>query len=207
MITMILDATAGNRTMWKHKNTESIIYIDMQRKLTLKPTILTLNTLTPFRDRQFDTIFYDPPHMYGSKEGYQPAYWSKKKKYAQEHVPFAFTYYGWDAYQTWGQLLRHIHDAQMEFTRILKDDGLLFLKWCELVKSIDRVLTIFDKWTELMRLYVKSPTHTASTKQTFWIIMQKKKVDYKQSRLSQFQLTQHNTHVGLKISQSNSSQT
>jgi len=194
---MILDATAGNRTMWQHKNSANIIYIDIQKKLAVKPTIFADNMQTPFKDKIFDTIFYDPPHDYGSKQGYQPEYWSEKKQYAQKHVPFAFTYYGWDKYKTWQSLLRHIYFAQKELARILKDNGLLFFKWCEITKNIDRVLSLFDNWTVLMRIYVTSPTHTAGIKQTYWIVMQKKEKVAQETDLLQFQLSNNNTHVSL----------
>jgi len=66
---MILDATAGNRTMWKVKDAEGIIYIDMERRLMNKPTIFADNNTTPFLDKAFDTIFYDPPHKWGGTSG------------------------------------------------------------------------------------------------------------------------------------------
>ena len=62
---MILDATAGNRTMWQTKQADGIIYIDMEKRLEVKPTIFCSNEQTPFRDNTFDNIFYDSPHTYG----------------------------------------------------------------------------------------------------------------------------------------------
>lgn len=171
---MILDATAGNRTIWQHKNSKNIIYIDSQRKLTTKPTIFADNTYTPFLDNIFSTIFYDPPHDWGSKEGYHPEYYIEIKRWAAKHKPFAFTYYGWDVYQSYQELLHHIFKAQKEFYRILKPDGLLWFKWCEIRKPLNKVITLFVDWTELLRIYVKSPTQTAGTGQTFWVCLEKK---------------------------------
>lgn len=180
---MILDATAGNRTMWKDKDSENIIYIDMEKMLEKKPTIYADNSLTPFRDKSFDTIFYDPPHDYGSKMGYHPEYWSEMKRYASKHIPFAFTYYGWDKYKTGEALKAHIYRAQKEFIRILKDDGLLWFKWNEMVFNIDRILTLFDGWRELMKLYIAHPSHTAGTHQTYWVVLCKKQTNYTQQQL------------------------
>jgi len=65
---MILDATAGNRLMWKAKTHPSIIYIDIEDELEFSPDILCDNTNTPFREGFFNLIFYDPPYDYGVKK-------------------------------------------------------------------------------------------------------------------------------------------
>jgi len=59
---VILDATAGNRKMWRKKDYLDIIYLDIEKGLEVKPTIIADNTQTPFKDKTFHTIFYDPPH-------------------------------------------------------------------------------------------------------------------------------------------------
>jgi len=170
----ILDATAGNRTMWQTKNSENIIYIDIQKQLWVKPTIYASNEQTPFRDKQFHTIFYDPPHDYGDKPfdfnmGKVAVHkqWLRKK-------PFGHTYYGWDIYKTKRELIAHIWRAQKEFQRILRDDGLLWVKWCEIRLSLKRLLNIFADWRLLMKIHVKSPTQTWGNKQTYWLLFEKK---------------------------------
>lgn len=180
---MILDATAGNRTMWLVKQSKYIIYIDMERKLKNKPTIFADNMQTPFLDKAFDTIFYDPPHKWGGKDEPYPMYPSEVKKWKQAHEPFAFTYYGWDKYKTRIALIRHIFFAAREFYRILKDDGLLWFKWNEVGIPLDRVLACFSDWIEMLRLYISDPSHTASQHQTFWLCFQKKGVKAMQTTL------------------------
>ena len=183
---MILDATAGNQTMWLVKYTHNIIYLDMERKLKRKPTVYADNTNTPFPDATFDTVFYDPPHKWGGKDDPCPMYPSEIKKWKQDHVPFAFTYYGWDKYKTRIGLLRHVYYAQKEFIRILKPDGLLWFKWNEVGIPLDRIMVCFTDWIELMRLYINDPTHTASQHQTFWLVLQKKEKIVQQHALTDF---------------------
>lgn len=180
---MILDATAGNRTMWKHKDSEEIIYLDMERKLKTKPTIYADNTQTPFLPATFDTIFYDPPHKWGGKDEPAPMYPSEIKKWKQAHEPFAFTYYGWDKYKTRIALIRHVYMAQKEFQRILKPGGILWFKWNEVGIALDMIMGCFTDWNVLMTLYVNDPSHTARQHQTYWVCMQKKKLKFAQAQL------------------------
>jgi len=183
---MILDATAGNRTMWQIKQVDGIIYLDMERKLKNKPTIFADNTNTPFPAELFDTILYDPPHNWGGGDEPNPIYPSEIKKWKQEHQPFAFTYYGWDKYKTRIGLIRHVYQAQKEFHRILKPDGLLWFKWNEMRIPLDRILACFDRWLELIRLRVDDPSHTAGAQQTFWVLFSKKIEETQQQQLTQF---------------------
>ena len=183
---MILDATAGNRTMWRHKSVPGIIYIDIERYLRCKPTIFADNTCTPFHDNNFNTIFYDPPHAwYGAEH-------RRRKRGDTTHTNTydmrnpRKTYYGWDKYQSKGGLMGHIYKAQIEFSRILKGGGLLWLKWNEFRIPLKQVLKLFTNWTVLMILYIKSPTQTAGKHQTFWVCMQKKEGTVNQRALESF---------------------
>ena len=63
---MILDATAGNRAIWQHKNCDKIVYMDLEKKLERKPSIFADNRHCPFKDNIFHTIFFDPPYDYGN---------------------------------------------------------------------------------------------------------------------------------------------
>jgi hypothetical protein len=180
---MILDATAGNRTMWHTKNVEGIIYLDLERKLEVKPTIFADNSSSPFFDKVFDTIFYDPPHACGA-EGWFHSLPDKAQfrfKYPNEKgIP---RYYGGDKYKNQMQLIVHIHKAQQEFRRILKDDGLLWLKWNETRITIRRILRLFEYWHILMVLPVNNPKHTHGKQQTYWVCLTKEKREDVQTTL------------------------
>lgn len=180
---MILDATAGNRTMWLYKDSENIIYIDMEKKLTVKPIIFCLNTNTPFSDGTFDTIFYDPPHFYNDKSSFyaipdKETFMQKWKGYGE--IP---RYYGGDKYKTQTQLIRHVFDAQKEFQRILKFEGVLWLKWNETYITIHTILHLFDNWHEMLRIPVRLSNPNRTKKQTYWVCLCRHKKKAVQSQL------------------------
>lgn len=181
---MILDATAANRTMWRHKNSEHIIYIDMEKKLEVKPTIYADNSNTPFLPKFFDSVFFDPPHGWGEGHPfykYPDARSFKEKWQGYGDIP---RYYGWDKLKNQHELIVYLWRAQREFHRILKDDGVLWLKWNTQLISIHRVLSIFEDWIIMLELPVKAPTQTAGKSQTYWVCLMKKKRDYIQNTLS-----------------------
>jgi len=180
---MILDATAGNRTLWKTKNIEYMIYIDMERKLEVPPTIFADNTNTPFSNKVFDTIFYDPPHMFGDVSSFyvHPDAESFKKKWqGYGEIP---RYYGGDKYKNQQELIVHIYRAQKEFHRILKDDGLIWLKWNETKVTLRKILALFEDWNVLIAVPIKAPSQTAGTRQTYWCCLSKEKREYVQDTL------------------------
>ena len=180
---MILDATAGNRTMWNWKEVPDMIYIDIERKLERKPTIFADNTNTPFLSECFDTIFYDPPHGYGKNPPFYA--YPNSKSFKEKWVGYGEVprYYGWDKHKNKSSLLKGLYKSQKEFCRILKKNGLLWLKWNEVKILLRHILPIFDLWAVLLIIYVKSPTQTAGTHQTYWVCMTKKREETVQLRL------------------------
>jgi len=169
--------------MWTLKEWEHIIYIDIERKLTIKPTMLADHTCTPFRDETFSTIFFDPPHGYGKGHGFYdyPDKESFQKRWeGYGDVP---RYYGWDKYRNKAHIQAQIYRAQEELYRILKPRGVLWLKWNEVKIPLKNILTLFDKWHELMRLKLHEKVHTAGKKNTYWLCMCKKDEEAEQLRL------------------------
>jgi hypothetical protein len=183
---MILDATAGNRTMWRVKQRENIIYIDIERLLRIKPTIYADNTQTPFLDKSFSMIIYDPPHNYGEIDNLRALYPSEVKRQKEEHGSTPFTYYGWDKYKTKLELKAHIWKALQEFSRILTDDGMLIFKWCELAIPMRNISSLFEGWQELINIEAAAKKHTLGKHQTYWLFLSKKKMELKQTDLLQF---------------------
>lgn len=180
---MILDASAGNRTIYTTKDVEAIIYLDMEKQLERKPTIIADNTTTPFLAKTFDTTIYDPPHAYGVHTG-RHVYPSKQSALQANVDPDDVScYYGWDKYQTQMALISHIFKAQKEFKRILKDDGLLWLKWNEVTITAATIMHLFDEWIEVMRITVSLAVRPAGTRKTYWICLSKKKGKMKQATL------------------------
>ena len=171
---MILDATAGNRTMYETKNVNQIVYIDIQKKLYRKPTIYADCTRTPFKSKTFHTIFFDPPHRWGCEPGDFFTFPDLKPKQLKMMGMKGNIYYGLEIYKTKMELIAFIYKAQKEFLRILRDDGLLWLKWNEQYIPLPRILAIFKNWHILMILRVNDPTQTMGTHQTYWVCMCKK---------------------------------
>lgn len=183
---MILDATAGNRTMWKKKDSENIVYLDMQTTLERPPNIIASNEQTPFPDKTFDTIFYDPPHSWGTYTHYH-SYTHRSEEYMEkwddDSIP---RYYGWDVYKDKRTFIVHMTKTNKELARILKKDGLLWLKWNEMKLQLYTIEGVFSLFETLMRIYVGSPSQTAGKHQTFWVCMQKKEGEDVQSSLLGF---------------------
>lgn len=183
---MILDATAGNRTMWQIKKPTNIIFIDMEKKLEVKPDVFCDHRQLPFTDSCFDTIFYDPPHNWGGAIHYFSFPNKEERAKVFKDVGGTPTYYGWDKYKHRQALVASIYNTLTEFRRVLKEDGLLWFKWNEMRITINQILTVFHDWNELMRLYIDDPTHTAGKQQTYWVCLSKKKQKTAQQSLTQF---------------------
>jgi hypothetical protein len=172
---MILDATAGNRTMYETKNVDSIIYIDIQKQLARKPTMFADCTRTPFRNKTFHTIFFDPPYFITTGK----FFWinpdirvRNKNEKPRKQTP---TYYGTNIYKNRSQLIKFIYNAQKEFLRILRDDGLLWLKWNDYETPLHNILAIFKNWQILLKLYINDPYKTTEGGKTYWICLCKKR--------------------------------
>ena len=175
---LILDATAGNRTMWVTKNAK-IIYGDVEKRLGFKPTIFMDNTKTPFPNNTFDTIFFDPPFACGKSSVFGSpnmemlveqyphlAKWAETRKYT--------SYYGNDKFTSNNELLKYLRRAFCEFHRILKDDGLLWFKWGESKIKLKNVLKTAKGWNVLLRLPIKRYNRKSGSQKinTFWLCLQ-----------------------------------
>lgn len=104
----ILDATCGRRTIWfpYERHNKDTTYIDIRPEV--KPDIVCDATNTPFADRSFDMILFDPPfRQFGKNSIYGDVYTSMRKS----------------------EIYIFIKDAFKEFKRILKDDGVVIFKW------------------------------------------------------------------------------
>jgi hypothetical protein len=177
---LIMDASAGNRTIWKEKDHKYILFCDIEPELDVKPDQIVDSRSTDFEDLYFNTIFFDPPHGWGKKPGQgiyecrnEEEYRAYKKKYNLDRWGNKAVYYGWDKYKTKNDLIQFIFDSQREFTRILKDNGMLWLKWNETKIPIEDVLSLFHDWTEMLRLPIGSPKQKFGSQQTYWVLFLK----------------------------------
>jgi hypothetical protein len=172
---MILDATAGNRSIYQYKNSENIIFIDMEKQLWTKPTMFADSRKLPFNNDVFHTIIFDPPHDWGGDQfNFKEGEWLKTRQWCKSK-PFQSTYYGWDKYKHKAEIIKYIYESQKEFARVAKDTGLLLIKWCEVRRSIKRLLTTLTEWRLLIEIPTHDPNHTFGQAQTYWLIMEKRK--------------------------------
>jgi len=186
----ILDATAGNRNIWKLNENPNIIWIDIEPALEVQPDQVIDCTKTPFPDEYFFTIFFDPPHWWGDKiaeniytlRNWDDAHAFNKRYGTNRHV----SYYGTDKFKTKTQLLRFLNKASKEFFRILASNGMLWMKWVDAKIDIDKILPFFKEWDEVLRIHVGSPRQTNSDMQAYWLLLMKKDRPDPQSFLSSF---------------------
>ena len=65
----ILDATASNRSIWRTKESNKIIWIDIEPELEINPDLILDCTQTGFPDNSIMMLIFDPPHWWGQKTG------------------------------------------------------------------------------------------------------------------------------------------
>ena len=169
----ILDATSGNRTMWTTKESENIIWLDIEPELSTLPDRILDCTNTDFKDKQFHTIFFDPPHSFGRTKN-TGIHQSPSKEYQKEKWGSFGSYYGFDKYPTKRTLLSFINKAQKEFNRILMDDGILWFKWGEIHTTWDAISPFFSDWVEMMKFEVAFQGNVKGCR-TWWIALMKKR--------------------------------
>ena len=120
---IILDATCGSRTIWFDKHNPRVLYVDKrsesltrvwsgsERTCEVSPDVVADFTALPFEDNSFWHVVFDPPHLLHIGE----TAWLKKK-------------YG-KLPDDWRPLIR---DGFKECMRVLKPNGTLIFKWCEI---------------------------------------------------------------------------
>lgn len=186
---MILDAGCGNRAMWKKKNQEGIIYVDVEKKLQRKPTFFADNRSLPFADECFSIIFFDPPFTYNMNA--HPFFSFPNEKLLREKYPDISnlgSYYGIERYKTKSALIAYIYRAEKELYRVLKTDGVLWLRWCNFGDITEQTpLLIFENWSLCRTLEINSSKKTTyltgSKAKSFWFMLMKKPLPFIQKEL------------------------
>jgi len=176
---VILDATAGNRMFWKKKNDKRVLWIDIQEDLEIPPDAVIDCTDTGFPDQSFHTIIFDPPHWWGDEPA--STFFTIKNKEDKEKLQEKYPemdihgcYYGTDIYKTKSQLIKFLHKAQLEFHRIIWDNGILWFNWCEVKINLRKVLPIFTNWDPMIILPIGSKLQTMGDSQNYWVMLMKK---------------------------------
>ena len=136
----VLDACCGGRAMWFDKRdkrgmfvdvrNETIVREDMVRKdgtpwrgwtIDVTPDKVADFTKLPFHDNTFALVVFDPPHLsFGEK-----SYMTKQ--------------YGTLRGKDWRAMLR---DGFAECFRVLRPEGVLIFKWCEVEILLSEILAL-----------------------------------------------------------------
>lgn len=116
----ILDATVNGGRFWRGSK-RKVIGLDISS--AHRPSIAGDNTMMPFRDRTFDVVVYDPPHV--PNQG--------KDKQKDFNTRFGL---GQRSPKKHGYSFAHIYPVfAHEAFRVLRPDGLLFCKIADYVHN------------------------------------------------------------------------
>lgn len=134
----VLDACCGGRMFWFNKQNECVVYEDNRDEVRIvdvgtprtegrapkitHPNVLTSFTNMPYPNETFWHVIFDPPHL------------------CQKRDTGVFTAsYGVLSPATWREDLRN---GFSECFRVLKTNGTLIFKWCELKIPLKDVLRL-----------------------------------------------------------------
>lgn len=129
----ILDACCGSRMFWFDKNNPMVMFQDIRqenhvlcdgRTLEVKPDIVGDFRKMEFKDKTFNLVVFDPPHL----KQLGKSSWMAKK-------------YGVLGYHWRDDLLEGFNECM----RVLKPNGILIFKWNEIQIKLNDVLEIFPK--------------------------------------------------------------
>ena len=185
----VLDCTAANRMFWVKKESDKVLWTDIEPDLEIKPDMVVDIRKTEFIDGQFKTIIFDPPHWWGDQP--QKNYYSNKneedtrifiEKYNMKWR--GVCYYGTDKYVSKKSLLGFINASQKEIYRILDDDGVLWFNWSDVKIPLVKILPFFDqRWDVMIKLQIGSRKQSLSKHQNWWVMLMKKSINTKQLRI------------------------
>jgi hypothetical protein len=169
---MILDACCGSKMMYKglHRNfsQDEIVFIDIRKGIyplnkwhvppvNIWPDIVADLKHLPFRDKTFSLILFDPPHGSFGVEAYFGAKYGGLKP--NEYVTLL----------VW---------ANIEFARVLTDDGYVFAKIHETQGRDIRCVRNFSNFKLLMDISYRSQAQkNTSVTKTHWLIFVKRSAD------------------------------
>jgi SAM-dependent methyltransferase len=174
----ILDATVNGGRFWRASK-RPVIGIDIES--CHHPTIIADNTRMPFRDRSFDVVVYDPPHIPNQGRDKSKDFntrfglvlrSSKENQYTLTHTFPPFVKEACRVLRPEGILLCKITDyvhhhryqwAHIEFINAAREAGLMA---CDCIVKIRKGPIIDPKW---------KTAHHSRRQHCFWLIFRKSK--------------------------------
>src|SRR2546428_12542805 len=106
---MILDSTCSDKKIWPR-----FASLRMDIKREVNPDIIADASWLPFRNRIFDAIYCDPPHMI--KPDGEKGFWGKRGDDMKR--------FGW--WKTKSHWFKFLYLTNTEFLRCLKSSGFLY---------------------------------------------------------------------------------
>jgi hypothetical protein len=168
MLMMILDATAGYRSIWYQKNYPNVVLMDkrrgkfyshtpnghkdQKRRIFVNPDVVAEWQHTPFKDNVFDLVIFDPPQIIRA-EGSTPSGMAAK--------------YGMFYSHNWRSQIQY---GIEDLFRVLKQNGQFILKWSDSSKSVEDVL-------KLIPYNPVFGSRTGQANKTHWITFFKNRFD------------------------------
>ena len=146
----ILDACCSKRAFWVNKHHPDATYIDIRPEVNPDRIMDCRNTSFP--DKTFDLIVFDPPHVALSE--------SNKGIFAKKYGTI-----------TAKEIRILVHEAFVEFKRILKDDGFVVFKWNTHDQKLKTILPLISGFEILFGQLTTQRTKHSS--QTFWFTLKK----------------------------------
>ena len=153
---MMLVATAGNRMMWHNKNPPNVVFLDKETRLARPPHIFADFRHTPFRDKIFDCVIFDPPYFARNK----PPPWYNNPQNTGN-------WYG--MVKTKREIMDLLHRGQKEFQRITNR---LCLQWCDNYPrdmSLWQILPFFRDWKIIQKKEIIHKSKKKRKAKTWWI--------------------------------------
>ncbi len=152
----ILDACCGGKCFWFNKNHPNTLYIDIRKREkghskdrknhSVKPDIMMDFRALKFKDKTFNLVVWDPPHMFDLTES---------SIMCRKYGTLKTETYAYD-----------LNKGFKECWRVLKDNGVLIFKWNETSKSLNDILKLFPE-----KPLFGHPTNSKNT--THWMCFMK----------------------------------
>lgn len=144
---MILDLTAGNRSIWFDK--EGAIFLD--HRLEVKPTVCGDAACLPFKNGVFDMVVFDPPHV---------------------NTGAGSIFAGRYGHYTTAQIRDLVLRAAKETWRVTTATAFMALKWNDHDQRLSAILDMLKPWAPLFGHKVSERSLRRSS--TYWVMLSKR---------------------------------
>lgn len=166
---MILDITAGNRHIWggwmpELQEEGPIIFFDIEPRLKIPPDVICDLVYLPVRDGLAAAVVADPP------------YWNFGTSKFHGDPKEALGSW-WGNFKNLTNLRRILVGIVKSSRRILRSDGHLYLKWCDVTYPWSRWEALFGRDFSLEDTLTKASGSGRNSKPCYWFTFSKRTSD------------------------------